>query len=494
MLDLYEPGGGEVLGAYTVPASAGTPSDAVSFEAWNSPGSPGAETLTEIAIHVYERRAGETTWTQSREITMARMLEIRAVGVVGASVEQVTDWTPVGQGRPFLVDPIPGDSGRLLEVRLNPPGGQRTDAVELRLVARAAAPSVAIASGLHASGLRGIPTGIGDGTATYIAAGGEIAATEPASGSIQVSEILAVIAGARQVAVAQLVELDEMAFDGALAAGESYLATVSYGLAGVTVTRSVKGVFPQSPDARPAVPVGDRLLGWVERKFGDDVTAIESAPALGAFAAVSAADSLNIRISPGSAVLDDRLIRRDTETILSLTASAPFAVYLLPAGTFGTVPSDPRGMLLFRGECDAGGIASIEDVRPYLRTRGGRLTFILAGVLAVDAVSGVVVFDGDADGIPSLLWLGLASAGAGTGGETVVDLERWDGAAWSSFFASDVARRPAIDHAASVLSAKATPETVVLSPGDRLRAKVVEVPTGGAAPGGATLALTYEVP
>jgi hypothetical protein len=510
LVKLYEPGGVTELGEISITATAGTPSDPILFEAWNRPGDAGADTATEISIHDLERRVGEVQWTQERDVTMHRWLELRVTGTVGSGVieDQAVDWTPVGQGRPFYLKPIPGDSGRQVEARLNIPAGEQPDAIELRFRVVCALPAVPLASGLHAAGLRGIPSGLGDGLASYLFAGGGLSPSTVPDGHVRVADLVAVIAGERRFRIGSAEAINDTASDGALAAGESYLLTVSVGAGGLTLTKGAKGAYPLPVGARPAVPTGELLLGYVEKRQGATITAgnITNAQTFGAFK--FSADGLTATISGGEGLLDDRMIRRDGGTSLSLPPSSPFSIYLLPSGYFDLTRSDPRAALIFRGETDGAGVVSVEDVRPYLRTRPGRISFRIDATLAAwngsgSAPAGSVAyatFPGEADGVPTLpwSWIGsLHSVGGGTAGATIFEIERWDGAAWSSLFpsAGTADRRPAFAFDGSPdITAAGHVEDAIISPRTRMRLRVVQVPTGGAAPGGCDFDFLFEVP
>jgi hypothetical protein len=74
-----------------------------------------------------------------------------------------------------------------------------------------------------------------------------------------------------------------------------------------------------------------------------------------------------------------------------------------------------------------------------------------------------------------------------TAGRTAFEVEYWNGSAWVSLFSSSgtVDRRPAVTwNATSLVNASARPEVLMIPAYAPLRARVIEIPTAGAAPSG----------
>jgi hypothetical protein len=143
-------------------------------------------------------------------------------------------------------------------------------------------------------------------------------------------------------------------------------------------------------------------------------------------------------------------------------------------------------------ESDGAGVVSgsLVDWRSDGSPRAREISLALGGGLVVDQAAVATLPHGL---LVEAVTFSISNPGAGTAGSTVADLELWDGAAWVSLFAGDTGRRPTIPFGEEEPTS-AIPDTRVLPPGARIRARIAGLPTGGAAPNGCELLVQGEIP
>jgi hypothetical protein len=512
---IYASGGTALLGTFTLtlngaPVPAGLESDELEFELWNSKGDDTADELTGASINFLTRDPGDPTadppippgpWSQASRTARERWIQIRATGVVGNATPYTSNPTPMGRLRPFRVPNIAPNSARTLSMKLVVPGGAASEALEILLAVDYERPAIALAGGLYEAGGQGIVSGLGDGLSTYIAQGGAVTPTGTPDEFVTVADIVGVLAGEPYAILEHQEEVTGDASDGALASGQAYWAELAKDTAGAGIvqTKGTKGTAPRSLDARPEKSIG-RHLAYVHRDFDAAIAAediYESGRGYGLFALTGA--GLTRTLHPGVALVDDSLIRLETERSVTFPASTdPVRLWLLPSGDLEVAEnrSDPRALLLWSGVTDGTTFTSLKDERQILGQRTVR--FRMTGGLAVndaDYASWPLATDGYL-ALPVAVLLTLDDVGAGTGGRTALDIEYWNGAAWTTLFTSSGTedRRPALAYNATVLQdAAAIPEVRKIGRFTRLRARCVEVPSGGAAPTGAEMLLFYRI-
>lgn len=498
---LYEDGGAAALAelAFPEPLVAGLTGDVWAFELWNGKGDAAAEDAWGIELHLSERAVGSSLWG-SGYITDSRAVEFRVVASLGAAVIPTTPWTPAGTGRPFRIPgTLPGNGGVRIEARAAPTAPDY-NSVELRLRVRYNESRTPLVEGWHESGLRGVVYGLGDGAAYFVTSGGIVTAQGPATAFVDVSEAAGVVAGLPVLALADAFEIDDEASDGPVPPGGAHWKALYLGEAGI---EAVAGVLDASAPAgielRPAAPPG--FLAFVHKTEGGNVEAGDvyaEERLLGRFALDVSA--LAATLHPGSAFVADNRVTYTTTRTFSLPASeADVRIFLTSAGlvfvaTDGIPPED-RALLLYSLETDGAGVVSgsLIDWRANGSPRAREIRLALPGVLVVDQAAVATLRHGLLIDPELGVSFSLGDPGAGTGAETVVDLERWDGAAFVSLFAGDTARRPEIPFG-GIGPAISVPDVLVLAPGDIIRARIVSLLTGGAAPENGELLIQGEIP
>lgn len=493
--EIYADGGGALLGSFSfATVAAGLTSDPVAFELWNDKGGGTADTMEGVSLNFLSSPLGLEQWTATHRSLVEYWIEVRAVGVEGDASPYVSSWEPVGVGRPFLMPPIPADSARLLETRISVPIGASSETQSYLLSPDYARLSLAVARGLFNLGGQGIDNGLGDGTRTYIAEGGALSAAVVPDDTVHVTDVVVVYEGAPVVELEHDETLSGDAADGALIAGEDYWAALSVGPAGIVVTKGNGGVSPQPTTARPAPPLGHEatLLGYVRREFDGTIEAEDvytDGLALGNFA--FGGTGLTRTVGAGVAIVDDRIVRYESSRQAPIPADTdPFAVWIPPAGdpviNEDTRP-DARALILYSGASDSDEVTELRDERRVLgRLDPVRFVFSGAAVAVNDARYATWPIGRRSYlSLPAPVMLTLHDVGAGTGGRLAFEVEYWDGAAWTSLFTSSGTedRRPAIGFPVTDrVSTAAVPEVRTFSGYTQLRARCIEIPTGGAAP------------
>lgn len=483
------------LTTFTITASAGTPTDPIAFDLFNS----GTEQAKDIRLAFYERAIAEEGWFQDRPLIANRYLEVRV------TAPYTTGWTPVGLARPFRVSPIDGEGITSLEMRANIPGGEFDSTVEVGIEPQWNRGFTVPGAGFFAAGLQGISSGVGDGSRTFIISADPITASGSPDDEIHIGDILWITAGELLVKLLHDLAFTADAADGPLSAGEAYWATLSLAADGtITVTKSNGDTSPLSISARPAAPEGEIVRAWVHVE--EDLTIADAdiydAAEPGSFAIYGT--GLDRPIGAGVALVSDRLIDPDNPDAIAFPADeAAIEVYLLPNGSKQASIDgrpDDRALLLYSASTDSDDLTSLVDQRPFLRTRPSALIFRFDAELIEDAVSYRTAVSSGGDVIltyPIACRATLDDEGdTPTAGQTIIDVEYWNGAAWTTIFTSfaSVDRRPTIEWDATDLSANGIPEVRRFAAGTRFRARIADVPTATAGPSGAELVLYFEEP
>src|ERR1700747_939483 len=129
---LLAPGGTGPLGGVSFgTTTTGFTSATVPAELWNQKGDPTADTAREVQITALVKTSADTDFELTAPPIANGYLECRVTGIAaggtGTPDLQVTGWQKIRPGRPFLLDPIPADSGRTIEFRQVVPPGQNSD-------------------------------------------------------------------------------------------------------------------------------------------------------------------------------------------------------------------------------------------------------------------------------------------------------------------------------------------------------------------------------
>lgn len=526
-IELYEDGGAALLGSFRfnylgnpVGIPAGLTSDVVTIEVWNAKGDATADVASGVSLSVFESAATLGEWNQRGRATLERWTEARLVDVIGDALPQTTAWTPFGTGRPFLMNPIPPNSARVLEVRSAPPGGVSTYDADFLLSADWQRPALALGMGFEEAGIRGIRSGIGDSLQSFLVEGGDVEQDEAGpSADVTLSDATWLYKGTPKQDLVRTLTFTAVALDGALAANEGYWAAVTRGASSTvpTVTKSNKGADPLSVDARPEPPAGEVFLAWV---YVTDALQIEAGDiyqddrAYGRMLLYWPVGGLNAKVGTGEAVADNFHNRYETPRDVALDASqATLSLWLLPnvgqlATSIDGLPPADRALLLWEGATDADGVTASRDMRRILAGRVEQIRFRFDGEVTAafgdePAREVHAVYEGEARAwlrVPEAITVAIDAHGTASAGRTAFDVLRWIGPNPDDFetlftdFATED-RRPAVSFDDQELSNRdARPQILSIDPGTRLKCVVAEAPAGGTGAAGAEVVLSLEVP
>src|SRR6202023_2990354 len=449
------PLGGVSFGTTTTGFTSAT----VQAEIWNQKGDPTADTAREVQLIALVKTSADASFELTSPPIANGYLECRVTGIAaggtGTPTPQVTGWQKIRPGRPCLLDPIPGDSGRTVEFRQVVPAGQNTDAWTWNFSLRWAEPTSPIPAGLWASGNRGVFSRTGDGAASFLISGGAVTPSGTPDADVHLADLAWRFQGVPHVALQQVIAFDQ--HDGAavlLTAGQGYWATLSAGAGpGLTVTKGLAATAPVPITGRVPQPAGESFVAFVQ---------VTSAAAI------------------GSGDIDQ-----------TLTTWGGWLLYgqNLLAAQLGS----GSGIAGHSRDPTVGAMQVARDVRRFLGPARQKHVFHFGAALVVNAAV-YLTLPGPGDRAVCLPFPVLASCDpvSGGSGSNVFELEYWHGSAWVSLFTSSGTqdRRPTLAGAGPFVSEAALPEVLVLPGWTQLRARVTAISTP--APTGAVIELATE--
>jgi hypothetical protein len=427
-----------------------------------------------IRYRLLERASSLLPFDTTGPASAGAWLLIRKTGVgTGGLVVSAGPWTNLGGSRYISLPAMLPDEGVELEVKLAVPGGRYDSAGELYLEPSWEEFAVPLQPG---HGEPGLLARYGDADATYHIAGGVLTL---GAAVVDVAEVVGCVAGVPMLALAETLTADSTAADGALAVGEGYWGTVSLDSTGLVLTKGNGAVLPL--DIADRVEGPGLLLGWASIAE-DGTVVVYDGRERARFDLVDDGDLTPI-LGRGNAIAGSGLIlREDIEEPVTLPATvADSRLVLLPSGLVeivaaGASAAHPVPEPLYQFSTDADSITPpIIDLR---RWSGQRI--VSAHLDAADESAQAIEIPPGEWGLVGPMRAILGDVGAGTG-QTIVDLQRWDGAAWVSAFVTDTTRRPTIP--AGEVEAESWPETLVFRGGEIWRVRVHETLAGGSAGG-----------
>ncbi len=473
---------------------------------WNEKTNPSGDPAQDVFMTVLERPRPtgpepDPDYHQQGQATLGGWVEIRVTGNATVGLKpQSTPWTPLGRFRRLGVADIPPDSYREVEWRISVPQGIASEEIDIRIVSGFDEGPLELSNGFLAARISGVAPHIGDETRSLIVAGGDLTEDSPAGADVLVADLQWVKIGVPYAKLAHQITFNDQDGSAAtLASGEEYIATLSGGAGTITVTKSDKGTAPLGIGARPNLPEGEALIGYVVVAFGLVIETADldfSDRRFGRFG-YEGATGLNVSIGPGVSIADDRMLETTGVRSVTLTASQTQTVFALPSGAFesvlsGSDPSEPNANSLHEFVTDGSGVTSQADKRSYADARDGSIALFIPGTLAVSD-SAAAVYGGRQTArlsLPETVVFRLGSSGTGTG-STKVDLHKSGTTIFTSQGSDD--RRPDIVAAASpALDTAALPEDLAIEPGDLLEAIVDAIPSNSDSADAAILLRVHE--
>lgn len=476
----------------------------------NQGGAPGSvDDAVDWYVQVQASLDGEDPFLEAGlDVLDGYWIEVRQrAQTLGGLALEDGPWLPLGPGRHLAIPVLEAGQGVEYEFRVNVPAGTTTAASTVNHTLRNRR-SVPVPAGLTRTAGPGVSLELGEHDRSLVLDfAGVLENPAGANNQVHVSDLVLICRGRHVVLLEELVTLDANAADGALGAGESYIALLYVTDSWVVTT--VKGNGATVP-AEPATPA-DALLDADGRPLvlaavTVDETAvhvqadIEDRYILGAFG--FRAQALDAVIGPGRGVVGDRLVEPSTEDLVSLTASVTRTIWRRSEGTieYSVEPpvDDPFADSQWRVTTDVAGVTALEDLRRF----AGFGHELLEISIRIDGplTAGMQAFG----------WLPLGrggqllplrgvevlfdDAGAGTSLSTILDVNYANpGGAFATLFTSQGAddRRPTLAFNGTNLHQVATwPEVVDGFRGAcRFRVDVDAVPAGGAGPAGVTVRL-----
>lgn len=464
---------------------AGMDSDVIPFALRN----PGTEDLVDLLLVIQVESLTSPGLYVSTGLPPQDELWARA-RVIG---QGATGWTPIGAFAALLVPSLPAGAIRYGEIKMRPPS--TATAVTYRWVlsvieaehSRALPPALAAAA-------PGILPHVGDRGASLLLQGFEATSSSTPDDQVHVAGGAGIVRGELVTLLAADVALDQLdSAAEALALGEAYWATLSLtslpslpSLGSLTLTKGLKALSP-SP---PAAPAGEALIEQILVRYqtGSSVIAPEDVAGrltYGRYLATPG-DGLQVIVHAGQAVAGGTWRYHSARQALALEASATSYLWQLASGELALTqtpepptPADTTALgPLWEIDTDVAAVTELRDLRTYTR-----------GPVVLHLVGGLPGAPGEIDSLlvhqalsVEIIVYRLSDNGAGTAGQTVLDLEINGATVYTSQATDD--QRPAWPYDAAgpdeLVDGDGIHELVALRRGDVVTLKSAEHPTGGA--------------
>lgn len=477
----------------------GAESTVWSLHLWNGNGNSLADEAREVELRMFERIDSGVGWNQDGEATRDGWILVRLTGGTSGVSPETTVWTPVGYGRPLRVGPIPAEEARYLEIKIAVPAGAATFQGEVKVGVNHSAFATAASLGTFEVGGEGLLSGTGDRRFSELLEGLDGSESGTPDDDVNWTDGIWIHEGEVYVKLLHLTTLDGDDGDGfALASGEAYWATISAGASStLVVTKSPKGSAPLPNSAREAVPDGEILVAYVHRDFdaaiGDD-DIYQEARSFGRFLLETSA--LAATIHSGEAIIDNRLVRIDGSTSLTLAASTTQTIYLNPDGSFEVATAaaaQARAEPLWEVTTDGSGETARVDLRSLAALKRQAIILRFPGTIS-GSDEAYSAYAGRRTGrlsFPVPVRAYVSSSGA-TSGSTIFDVEVRESSSWVTLFTSQGSddRRPTIAYDSTEdEDLSALPEKTTVEPGAMIRAVADAVASGSPSDGVVVLLL-----
>jgi len=391
---------------------------------------------------------------------------------------EIHDWTPVGTGRALHLATLLSGGLRSGEIRFHPPSTAARLTWSFRLAVIAAEHSYPVPAGARP----GILTGLGDYGHSALLRGFQVTAATPTADHVQVAAGQLVHRGRLVGLVAAAVQFDQL--DGAaeaLAPGQLYMAVLSAGPTGITVTKGRRGSAPPRPAPPPWEPPIAAVAVRHEAGASEiGPTDIEDLRVFDRYHAEPGA-GLQLRVHAGRAIAGGTLRYHSTPTDLILPPNATSALWQRASGAWElAAPADPPPETTALGPIwlattDAASVTELLDRRVFAAET---VVIPLRGDLPAapgPIAEALVVHDGLI--LEDILYR-LSDSGGGSAGQTQLDL-LLDGATLYPSAAQDDHRPAWPFDAADMIVQGRFHELTELHPGQLLQLTSIEHPTGG---------------
>ena len=487
------------VGSLSFNAIPGTPSAAQEVHLWNQQGGSTADTALNLALQVLVSDGSTSVFYASGKPAVDQLwIQAQILGVEGAAIGLPTAWTPLGNGAMLPLPDLPANSAVKLRLRVSAPASADPPSVVSVLWRILSSPVVPVGSGF-VSDPDGVLSGLGDGTFTGFLVGGVVTESSTPAATVEVPYLAGVVEGV-PIAVAAITEALN-ANDGAsvaLAAGQEYQALLAIAASGLTVTKGV--LASAGTSVPPGIPADVVPVAMVVRPFSAvivnaNITMLTQLSRFGI-----STSGLITTLSQGQARVGGNLARQTGTQQVTLTASTTNWLWIDSDGFVEATPTadrpSPLSSLIYELDTDGSSVTAIRDRRIFIGPSLRRLRLRFNATLAAAAVSEPEVLE-DPRAVmidperPATLALDDLGSGL-TGGETRIDIQcSIAGGSWVSIFAIAADMLRVAFGATNPVTNSASPATVLLPAGSRIRARIDAVATGGSPvqPAGATVIL-----
>ena len=285
------------------------------------------------------------------------------------SVDVTEEWRNVGTGAPLLLPDLPDGEYHQYKARALPPAGASEVTTQwkfgIALLRRWSVGDPFIAEdGIHLGVGRGRTTGIYSRSTTIGTTG---------NATLSWPDYVGYYDGVPVVVLDNDETVPETDGDSAtLATTESYIFLTVWTASGPAIVKGSKAVGPTYPDDAPALPAGNRQLGWGEKFAAVDATAMthtETDAEADFFHVSTSALNATVARSVGPLLAEGSKIDTTTSGSATLTASSTNTVQYLTDGT-GAVTTDGTlaqegAAILFDIVTDGSGETSRTDRRKW---------------------------------------------------------------------------------------------------------------------------------
>jgi hypothetical protein len=466
----------------------GTISPTVTAQVWNGNGVPSADPLTEFYIGALVKGSADAAYNVDNPAVAYGYLEAQVTGTApggtGAAIPYVTGWAKIMPGRPLRFPVLPGDAGYIVQFRVNVPIGQLSDSFSFKLDAHYQEPSLPIPVGLWSAGARGVFDGCGDAGSSFLIAGGALTASGTPDNNVHLADLQYRYQGVPKVCLAQAITFDQHDGAGAtLAAGQAYwLALTASAGPLLTVTKGLAAAYPVALSGRPALPVGEVLVGYVQVPQTAAILSGDIDQTLTVYGgwALYNPTNLHATLGPGSGIVGDSFDMTASPVLILFPDNSTVSVWKVPSNPdliWQAAKPHPQALELWRVTTLSGAITAMVDVRRWLGPDRQTTRIMLYGG-GIGTEYAFSVLPGPEDRALCLpVSVVLSIAGEFVNGVAKFDIQYLSGSAWVSLFTSSGTqdRRPAVTaaagaSAASYFSTNALPEVLVLPGFTPLRA------------------------
>ena len=400
-------------------------------------------------------------------------------GTAGVPPAEVTDWLPLGAWRALPIRTLPAGGIRHGEFKLRPPATAASLTWSFRLAVLAAEHAYPVPPGTR----QGILTGLGDRGHSTLLKGFQVTTSVPPDDHVHIAAGHLIYRGDLLGQIATTLALSqEDATATPLAPGTSYLAVLSIGPNGLTITKGQQAPVPVRPSAPPWEPVLAVLAVLYQPSGITEIEPIHLTD-LRTFDRYQAepGTGLHLRLHPGRAIAAGTLRHHSTVTDLLLPPNTTTHLWQRATGAWElaapTAPPPETTALgpLWIATTDADTVIALQDRRTYA---ADTVVLHLRGDLPPTPgpiADTVILHDGLI--LEDVLYR-LSDNGGGESGQTQLDL-LLDGATLYISHALDDHRPAWPFDTADLIQQGRIHEVTALHPGQRFELVSIEHPTNG---------------